>query len=567
MKKHITLLIAAALAATGLSAQTAAGRLIRMSDFSPSEMALFSQQYYSFGTARTAAMGGAFSSLGADLSSMSMNPAGLGMYRSSEFSFSPSVTWTDTKSKATASNYVTNDKTRYDRFALGNIGLAINTFQSTGTLTSFTFGFAYNKLADFNYRSNIGLDDQLNSIADVFARQLDGIPSSQLSYRATPSPWRNERIAPNRWGAVAGFQTWAVMDLPDDYYDANLWVEELPNGEWTGPLTNNFLRTKTTGGLGEYNISGGMNFGNVVYAGFSLGIQNLLYEQYNYYDEEYTLTDDPAYATTLAALEYDQWLKYSGTGVNVKLGVIVRPIEELRFGLAYHSPTWMSVDQEYQITHMNTIYQNGDYPLQEPVFSDVLVYTYKYNSPSRLMVGLSYQFEDVAIFTADYECVWYDKMRLRDANSGSVSSAYRDDIEYAFRPSNNVRVGLELKPVSALALRAGVALYDSPVVANKYDGPIDERKYVTPADNMPASVIDNPVATKVTNYSAGLGYRNRGFSLDLAYVFSDTEYSNYSLHSYWDENQDTGELTKLGSGPVKTSMKRNILTMTMGFRF
>ena len=51
---------------------------------------LFSTNKYG-GTARFVGMGGAFGALGGDFSSISINPAGLGVYRSSEFVFSPGM--------------------------------------------------------------------------------------------------------------------------------------------------------------------------------------------------------------------------------------------------------------------------------------------------------------------------------------------------------------------------------------------------------------------------------------------------------------------------------------------
>ena len=41
------------------------------------------------GTSRSVAMGGAFGALGADFSSLSINPAGIGLYRKSEVSLTP----------------------------------------------------------------------------------------------------------------------------------------------------------------------------------------------------------------------------------------------------------------------------------------------------------------------------------------------------------------------------------------------------------------------------------------------------------------------------------------------
>lgn len=47
------------------------------------------------GTARSAAMGGAFGALGGDLSTLSTNPAGIGVFRKSEAAFTPLLNFND----------------------------------------------------------------------------------------------------------------------------------------------------------------------------------------------------------------------------------------------------------------------------------------------------------------------------------------------------------------------------------------------------------------------------------------------------------------------------------------
>src|SRR5688500_7572759 len=51
------------------------------------------------GTARIQGIAGAQHALGADAATMAGNPAGLGLYRRSEFTFSPGFTFNDTKSQ------------------------------------------------------------------------------------------------------------------------------------------------------------------------------------------------------------------------------------------------------------------------------------------------------------------------------------------------------------------------------------------------------------------------------------------------------------------------------------
>ena len=99
------------------------------------------------------------------------------MYMSSDFGISPSLTWNNMQSTylGTKSDYSRT------RFTLGNLGMAFNLYQGSGTLTSFTLGVGYSKLADFNTTSAAygqGID---KSITDVLAEYMNvgrhsGIP-------------------------------------------------------------------------------------------------------------------------------------------------------------------------------------------------------------------------------------------------------------------------------------------------------------------------------------------------------------------------------------------------------
>ena len=100
------------------------------------------------GTARYTAMGGAFSALGGDLSTMATNPAGIGVYRKSDFGIT--LGW--------ASNKVSSDyfgkKNTVSEMDLGvsNLGFVVtNTEANNSAWKYINWGFAYNRIADFNY--------------------------------------------------------------------------------------------------------------------------------------------------------------------------------------------------------------------------------------------------------------------------------------------------------------------------------------------------------------------------------------------------------------------------------
>lgn len=517
----------------------AGGRLIRMSDFGIGDMMQFSQYDYTFGTARSAAMGGAFTSLGADLATMAINPAGLGMYRSSEFSISPSLTWTNNSSLTQGRSY----EDKYTRFTLGNLGVALNVYQSTGSLTSFTLGFGYTKMADFNYNNIADMSGLDVSINDVFAYQVDGMPYSMIKYESYPE--RNKAIPTDLWGAIMARQVHAING--DDLYSANLWNEAV-----TRNMMNNYVR----GSLGEYDISGGFNFSNVFYMGMTIGIQSLYYRQDTEYSEWYDQPYDQQ-SVKLNYLEHDQYVQYNGTGVNFKLGFIVRPTDGLRLGVAVHTPTLMTVDREYRIANTFAELQDG---LYQGVDSEFLQSHFRYSSPTRLLAGVSYQFGNVAVLSADYERVWYNGIRLGggDEIDGETQDMFKSDVKYCFKPADNFRAGMEIKPVPFLALRAGYAYSGSGVRTDK--------DWVAAVKASPIAVLDNPVQTKSESITLGAGFRHKNFSLDVAYVNTSYDYTTSALYWSYEPAYGVDGRTE-ASDPIDTSMKRNIVTMTLGVRF
>lgn len=542
--QHLILVAVLTLGVAGsAAAQTAGGRVVRMANFSIADMALFSQQDYTMGTARSAALGGAFVSLGADMSSMALNPAGLGMYRSSEFSFSPSLTWTKSTDKLLGGgSYVTLPADqKKTQFSMGNIGLALNLYQSTGPLTSFTLGFGYTKLADFNYSSAVGANGRSSSIVDAYAEQLNdmGFSPGELA----GMDW--DDFYPEEWGAVAALDTKAAFQGDDTWYHPNLE---------SSATINNLLIDHTRGSLGEFDLSAGMNFSNRLYLGFTMGIQSLNYEQTSYYEELYDQPAAPAGEMPyLDFMSLDQRLRYTGVGVNFKLGLILRPVDELRLGLAVHTPTIMTLDREYRIRDFYAEDQNGDWTATS---SNYLSWRYAYTSPTRIMAGASYMLGGVSLLAFDYERAWYNGMRLHSDDEYYIPDedleAVKNDIKYAFRGTDNFRFGLEVKCSDEFYIRGGYALSLSPLA----DG-------IDPTSRSRYSTLDNPVITRSESWSCGVGYRKGGFSLDAAYVGSEYRFAN-SL-PFWYDNP---ELTSTpGSGVFSRTMERGMATLTAGFRF
>ena len=533
MRKAIYIFMAATLfAATGAKAQNHeiyGGYLMTRHYLPESDLASMSQYNPMFGTARSAAMGGAFTSLGADLYAMSLNPAGLGMYQSSEFSLTPTISFGKMESRAGGVSMDGGNKTR---FAFNNIGTALNVYQSSGTLTSFTFGFAYNKLADYNYKSRIGMTGNRFSIADVFTRQLRGIDPNDL---LRDRPWYNYDIGVGQWGAVLGYKTY-LLDSGDG--GANYYV----TGFGDNTDISNMLQVNSKGSIGEYNFSGGFNLVNKVYLGFSFSFLNIYRKQSVMFSESYSgdFGDIPL-EDYISGMDYGQYTRIYGYGFNMKFGAIYRPIPELRLGVAVHTPTWTSIDTEYGAS-MASHFPNR-YPGTEATSNPQNVkFEYDYRTPTRLMFGASYTFAGMGIISFDYERTWYDKTRLNDDDPW-LESYYRQYFDDNFKAANTFRVGLEVLPTRGVSLRAGYARSDS-FLRNDYSK-------------------DAPIPYEWQNISGGVGFLlGNQWSLDLAYVYSKTKFTDCELFVYMDNNLDFRPAYE-----VRSEMKRHNIMATLSYRF
>lgn len=518
-----------------------------------SDMLMLSQQNYSFATARSASMGGAFTSLGADLASMSINPAGMGMYRGSEFGFSPMVS--SSTMKTTYGNF--NGSASKSQFAVGNLAAAFNLYQGSGALTSFTLGVGYNRLADFNGSSYTYRNGINNSYSEIFAEQLFGVNVNEFNYDPNDSngPYRIFNKLPLfQWGGALAYQAGILDPVGTDAYSPFGPDADSPNR--TGPLSVNatmnpsqWLRTK--GSIGEYTFSGGFNFNNKLYIGLTVGLQDIYYRGETDYMETYNNND-----RRLQGMNYIQVQRFNGTGVNFKFGMIARPTDNLRIGVAVHTPTFISMEEQYQ-AFMSANYTGDGWG--NLIDSNLAANTYDMNGPTRLLGGISYTLPGVGLLSFDYERTWYNGMRLRNTGYMNVENDLKYDVGTFFQASNSLRAGLELTPTNNFFVRAGYAYYGNSLKQKDYqffanNNERSELLYVLPK---------HPDIDSYYNISAGLGYRFGSFYADVAYVYTKYDYAPSPLYYFMDKPADF----VIDSGDVNYDQQRHTVILSLGVKF
>lgn len=572
MKRVIITLAAVATIVTAsaqgvITDQQWGGLLMDKDILMPADMLELSQTQFNFGTARAMAMAGAFTSLGADLSSMSINPAGLGMYRRSDVSITPLLSVS--KSSTDAAPYGSNSRTR---FGLSNFGIVIHAYEGTGALTSLNVGFGYNRLSDLNYRQTSQRQGQDATIADAFARQLvwGGVSKNDFYNNGGSGSWNWDNIAPEYWNNALAYRAFMIDQVNPN--DPGSWQPT-----WIGQNADigHYSAVESSGSVGEFNLSLGMNLGNKFYIGGSLGILTLHQEKYINYSEDYVYEEasvanpefgtDPNLDYQLLYAKMNQGVVIDGTGVNFKLGFIYRPIPGLRIGAAIHTPTYYAIDRSFQTAAAGMAYANrntdpnvhpdangyistdGDPNMVSPTLKDAGPDGWSFSSPTRLMFGLSYAFGERALISVDYERDWYNGIRIKDNPGGVPSRSYNDTFREYFKGSNTIRVGAEFKPLPMLALRAGFG-YNGGMLKNK------------------DKILASPIVKQTTYYSAGLGFSfSPSVYLDVAYQYMNSKMSDYYL--FYVEEKIDDVLQGAQSSVYKTDIARHNVMLTLGFRF
>jgi hypothetical protein len=446
----------------------------------------FSEIFYQ-GTARNMAVGSALGAMGGDFSTLSTNPAGLGIYRSNETSLSMEVF----NRKITSEYNATISEDARTIFDLSNFGfVTTKALRGGGNGWKYVnFGFGMNRLNNFNSNSVIqGMNDQ-DSRIDVYLDQTINYLNSggSLSDLNSLDPYYIE----------PAWQTY-LMDTVSGEGGNVFLVSPVPAG---GILQSRY--TETRGSTNEWLMSVGGNFNDKLYIGATLGLPYIRYYSESVYAESDPLNNAP---------DFENWsvtdfLNTEGWGVNFKIGLIARPVDWLRVGFAYHTPTyyWSMRDNWYTVTTSDIYaYSLGGWH-QDIYTSPAGDFDYKLTTPMRFIANIGFVIKNNGFITGEYENVNYSNAKFK-ADYYNFSDE-NNEISKSFTSSNNFRLGAEWR-YSNFSFRGGYALYASPYKDNLNDG---QRQ----------------------SYTGGIGFKLSGLSIDFTYAYSKSNL-DYYLYSYGD---------------------------------
>lgn len=491
------------------------------------------------GTARYVGMGGAMEALGADISTIGTNPAGIGMFRRNQVSGSFGlVIQPDGKSFADGSK--TNA-------SFDQLGFVYS--QRTGRSSFINMAFNYHKSRNFNY------------VLSAFNTALNG--SSQNRQTAIKAISGDLDAYPYGENVV------------DWLYLESRMIEDEKNNVYTVDADSYVLDRAQTGYIGEYDLNLSGNINNRVYLGLTVGFKDVHYKAQTSYVEALVSYSDPNRDYVCITDNH----KITGNGFDLKAGVIVRPIEEspFRFGLSIATPTFYKLTTQNFSTIMYDATKNGlvyDYSMDTNDKAD-----FRFNTPwkfglsaghtinNELALGVSYEYADYStndmrvITGAGYD--WYGQYY----DNSDSDPLMEQHTKRTLKGVSTIKAGAEYKIDKNVAVRVGYN-YVSPMY--KTDG-VRDLTLNSPGAYM-ASTTDYTNWKSTNRITAGVGLTFDQFRIDLAYQYQTRQgdfypYMNGLSAQYISD--ETGKLETLSNhcNPVTVKDNRHQLLCTLSYSF
>lgn len=469
----------------------------------------FSENNYE-GTARTVAMGNAFTALGGDLGAVTINPAGSAVAGYSQISITPAFTISANTTQGVSPYddgslpyFERQIRSNRSRFNVPNLGMTFNwdTGRKNG-LKNVAFGFVVNKTASWD--EDVYASGQNNTTS--FMGQM-AAEATELGYLGADlgaadaydfMPWK--MVAAYQSGMIATFggrddQFVGASELI--FTNPNTGNEEIALG---GTLDQAYGR-RVTGSKYDYVFNFGANISDFFYIGANLGVNTLDYSYGEYFKEsavnpsDFEINFEDGYSVYFENMKYNYSYSASGSGLFAKIGFILTPAGGLRIGGAVQTPTLTTIDEQWRTSAATNFSDNS---VSDSSSSPYGENRYSLRSPMRANFGLAYTFGTLGVISADYEMCNYGGMRF---DGSSYDRDYFDevnnDIRERFGTAHSFRAGIEIRPLSSLAIRAG---YNATGSAEKYD-----------------SWGEPMTQTYTQNISFGLGFSSkRSFFADIA---------------------------------------------------
>lgn len=473
------------------------------------------------GTARFVGMGGAMGALGADISVISTNPAGIGLFRGHDVS--TSFSFNNTQVRSSFNGVSMNEKK--NNMSFDQIGFVYSSkIGNKTTLRYLNFGFNYHKSNNINRLFSVGgfLDglSQTWQMANMIGEAVNSLSEIDDIYNygdvdgiANPyDPYGSNYPYLGVLGVRAG-----LVGITKDGSGLKAW-----NGD------HNYYNSREEGGIQQYDFNISFNVQDKMYFGVTLGVYDIDYRRTTLY-EEYIYDESIESGKTLnheGVYQLNNVHRTSGTGVDLKLGAIFRPIDDsaFRFGFAIHTPTWYNLTDKYNssiysdityqfVNEEDNIVEEESEIINENIYDYVggeTLQDYRLTTPWRFNLNVGTVFGGIMAVGAEYEYSAYNQSKFYYYD-GYEMSEQNQYINEDLKGVHTLRLGMETRITPVFSLRAGYNFSSQAFKKTAYKA----LNY----NDMRTDVEYNNKYNQNT-LTVGLGYAGRIFYADLAYKFN-----------------------------------------------
>ncbi len=433
------------------------------------------------GTARSWSLGGAIGAVGADPGSATTNPAGFGLYNTSEFSFTPQFE----VNNSTSDHYGTSTQGTDNRFSFNNLSLILSSPNDKDSdWKSGVFGVSFDRQASYHWEQHAVGKGVPTTILEKFVDEATGTTPNYLD---DYFPFTSN----------LAYQTYGIDPVDST---STTYLSSIPFGS---PVDQDH-RIRTSGRLNTTSFFYAANYLDKLYIGATIGVTGVRFERQTTHRE--TALDT---ALDLKDLTYGEKLLTTGSGFDLKLGVIGRVSSRMRMGLAFHSPKWMQLTDVYaysMTTNFRTADANGNtrYVQDSPDGN----FNYRVRTPWNVLASAVFIAGQHGLVSVDYGYTNFRQAKLNKSPDGISSYDFgmeNDAIHDDFRSTHSLRVGTEWRS-GPWYFRGGWGIWPDAYTDN------DARQ-----------------GTSYMRYTAGFGFRSKHVSVDLAGVYG-TRDINYFMY-------------------------------------
>lgn len=468
------------------------------------------------GTARFVSMGGAFTSLGGDLSAINLNPAGSAVFLTNQAAFS-----FDLSTYKNETDYINgHDSYRNNDLSLNQAGavFVFNNYDEDATVTRFSLGINYNQSNSFDNRYR-ATGRSGETIGDYFLDLAQGVPLDLFTLRAGESladlyaylgssaqDFGNTRLQT----AYLGYETFLFDPLNPDDMDNTSYYSNI-----SGDNFDHFYERYEKGMNGKVSFNGSVAIEDKFYIGLNLNSHLIDFRQ------TVIMNESIPGSSTIKEVNFGNFLDTKGEGFSMQIGGIARLGDMFRVGVSYESPTWYRISEETSQI-LRTVHTEHGELIANPRVTNIFP-TYSLRTPGKVNVGVSSIFGDKGLISLDYSYKDYSNIKYTSRGFGEINSMMSDELQAVstFSAGGEYRFG-------KFSLRAGFRYEDSPYK-------------------------DKSIGN-LTGYSAGLGYNFGSIQLDFAYDLAKRENDDSLLYTGFSNTAN-----------VKNTLSSYVLTLAFPF--